>query len=152
VHFRRHGFRFPGQEGAFTEKFAIPHDSIHVLSDYNTSIQGELLVSTFTGRMHVTDALAAHLLPVIFEWHIGQEVNGIGAQHGALDPWKFLVACKRGTQTTGDVLGRDWDFFEAARHPLDELRRDYGIPPLPAQYRPSGPEVNVTAEADPTVH
>jgi hypothetical protein len=39
VHFRRHGFRFPGQEGAFAEAFAIPHDSIHVLSDYDTSIQ-----------------------------------------------------------------------------------------------------------------
>ncbi len=151
VHFRRHGFRFPGQEGAFTEKFTIPHDSIHVLSDYNTSIQGELLVSTYTGRMHVTDALAAHLLPVIFQWHIGQEVNGIGAQHGALDPWKFVVAWKRGDQTAGDVLSPDWDFFAAAPRQLDALREEYGIPALPEQYRPAGPEVNVTAEADPTV-
>lgn len=151
VHFRRHGFRFPGQEGAFAGAFAIPHDSIHVLSDYDTSIQGELLVSTFTGRMHRRDALGAHLLPVIFQWHIGQEVNGIGAQHGALDPWKFLVAWKRGAKTATDVLGPQWRFFEAAERPLPELRQKYGIPALPEQFRPTGPEVNVTSEADPSV-
>jgi hypothetical protein len=152
VHFRRHGFRWPGQEGAFAETFAIRHDSIHVLSDYDTSIQGELLVSTFTGRMHRRHALGAHLLPVIVQWHVGQEVNGIGAQHGALDPWKFIVAGQRGTQTSTDVLAPGWSFFEEAQRPLDDLRRDYGIPPLPQQFRASGPEVNVTAEADPTVH
>jgi hypothetical protein len=101
--------------------------------------------------MHRTDALAAHLLPVIFQWHIGQEVNGIGAQHGALDPWKFLIAWQRGAQTTTDVLGAGWVFFDAAERPLSELRQDYGIPQLPEQFRPVGPEVNVTSEADPTI-
>ncbi|SON60712.1 hypothetical protein MSIMFI_02213 [Mycobacterium simulans] len=151
VHFRRHGFRFPGQDGAFHEAFAIPHDSLHVLSGYDTSMQGELLVSTYTGRMHAQDAFTAHLLPVILEWHIGQEVNGIGAQHGALDPWKFLVAWRRGEQTTTDVLDPGWHFFDVAREPLTELRSRYGIPELPDRYRPTGPEVNVTSEADPTV-
>lgn len=152
VHFRRHGFRWPGQEGAFAESFAIRHDSIHVLSDYDTSIQGELLVSTYTGRMHRRHALGAHLLPVIVQWHVGQEVNGIGAQHGALDPWKFIVAGQRGMQTTTDVLAPSWTFFAEAERPLADVRRDYGIPALPEQFRAAGPEVNVTAEADPTVH
>jgi hypothetical protein len=151
VHFHRHGFRWPGQEGAFAEAFSIRHDSIHVLSDYDTSIQGELLVSTYTGRMHRTDALAAHLLPVIVQWHVGQEVNGIGAQHGALDPWKFIAAQNRGAATSTDVLGSDWHFFEAAERPLLELRAEYNIPELAEQFRPAGPEVNVTAEADPNV-
>jgi hypothetical protein len=151
VHFRRHGFRWPGQEGAFAEAFSIRHDSIHVLSDYDTSIQGELLVSTYTGRMHRTDALAAHLLPVIVQWHVGQEVNGIGAQHGALDPSKFIVAWKRGAETQVDVLSADWHFFEAAEKPLLELRSAYGIPELTEQFRAAGPEVNVTSEADPNV-
>lgn len=69
VHFRRHGFRFPGQDGAFNGAFAVPHDALHVLTGYDTSMQGEVLVSTFTGRMHRRDALSAHLLPVIFQWH-----------------------------------------------------------------------------------
>ncbi|MCV2489213.1 hypothetical protein OF117_07535 [Geodermatophilus sp. YIM 151500] len=150
VHFRRHGFRFPGQEGAFNGAFAVPHDGLHVLSGYDTSIQGELMVSTFTGEMHRTDALGAHILPVIFEWHVGMEVNGIGAQHDALDPWKFVVALARGTRTRVDVLDPGWDFRHEARRPLADLRHEYGIPPLEDRYRPSGPEVNVTAEADPT--
>ena len=151
VHFRRHGFRFPGQDGAFNAAFAVPHDGLHVLSGYDTSMQGELLVGTFTGRMHATDALSAHILPVIFQWHIGQDVNRIGAQHGALDPWKFFIAWQRGTTATTDVLGTAWQFFDAAPVALDELRRRYGIPGLPDRYRASGPEVNVTAEADPAV-
>ncbi len=150
AHFRRHGFRLPGVEGAFAESFSIRHDSIHVLSEYDTSIQGEILVSTFTGRMHRTHALGAHLLPVIVQWHVGQEVNGIGAQHGALDPWKFLYAERRGALTSTDVLGPAWDFFIEAERPLAELRTAYGIPELPARFRATGPEVNVTAEADPT--
>jgi hypothetical protein len=150
VHFRRHGFRFPGQEGAFNGAFAVPHDGLHVLSEYDTSIQGELLVSTFTGEMHRTDALGAHLLPVIFEWHVGMEVNGIGAQHDALDPWKFVAAQRRGRAVRVDVLDPRWNFRREAGRPLADVRRDYGIPPLAERFRPTGPEVNVTGEADPT--
>jgi len=151
VHFRRHGFRFPGQEGAFNSAFAVPHDGLHVLTGYDTSMQGELLVSTFTGEMHGVEALSAHLLPVIFEWHIGVEVNGIGAQHGALDPWKFLFAWRRGNTTAVDVLDAGWSFFDVADRPLEEVRGNYGIPELPDRFRASGPEVNFTDEADPSV-
>lgn len=149
VHFRRHGFRFPGQVGAYAAAFSVPHDGLHVLSGYDTSIQGELLVSTFTGAMHRVDPLATHLLPVIFEWHLSQEVNGIGAQHGALDPWKFLKAWKRGDASGTDVLAQDWRFFDVADVPLSQLRELYGIEDLPDDFAASGPEVNVTSEADP---
>jgi hypothetical protein len=152
VHFRRHGFRFPGQEGAFNGAFAVPHDGLHVLTGYDTSMQGELLVSTFTGEMHGVEALSAHLLPVIFEWHIGVEVNGIGAQHGALDPWKFLYAWRRGNATAVDVLDAGWSFFDVADQSLEEVRGHYGIPQLPGRFRASGPEVNFTDEADPSVN
>ena len=33
------------------EAFVRPHDSTHLVSDYSTSPQGELLVSTFTPGM-----------------------------------------------------------------------------------------------------
>lgn len=148
-HFRRHGFGFPGQAGAFNGAFAVPHDGLHVLAGYSTSLQGELLVSTFTGAMHHRDSLRAHLLPVIFEWHVGQEVNGIGAQRGALDPRKFLVAWQRGEATTADVLSPTWDFWGVAGHELDELRASYGIPPLDPADAASGEEVVVAADADP---
>jgi len=148
-HFRRHGFAFPGEPTAFPGEFAVPHDCLHVLSGYSTSLQGELLVSTFTGAMHRRDALRAHLLPVIFEWHVGTEVNGIGAQTGALDPEKFLVAWQRGDATTTDVLDPDWDFWVAADVDLDELRQQYGIAPLDPVEAASGDEIVVAADADP---
>ncbi|WP_205873087.1 hypothetical protein [Mycobacterium camsae] len=150
AHFRRHGFAFPGEKEAFTGLFAVPHDGLHVLSGYSTSIQGELLVSTFTGAMHRRDALRAHILPVIFEWHVGHEVNGIGARQGALDPDKFLVSWQRGDATTADVLSPNWDFWAAAARELDELRADYGIAPLLPAHAAVGEEVTVAARADPT--
>jgi hypothetical protein len=70
------------------------------------------------------------ILPTIFEWHVGHEVNGIGKQEGALDPIKFLISWQRGDATTADVLSPDWDFFAVADRDLEELRWAYGIPPL----------------------
>lgn len=149
AHFRKHGFEFPGQKDAYTSFFAVPHDGLHVLSGYSTSIQGELLVSTFTGAMHRRDALRAHILPVIFEWHVGHEVNGIGKQQGALDPTKFLLAWQRGDATTTDVLSEDWSFFEVAGRDLEEVRWEYGIPPLQPADAAVGDEITVTENADP---
>jgi hypothetical protein len=152
AHFRRHGFGFPGEKDAFTGLFAVPHDGLHVLSGYSTSIQGELLVSTFTGAMHRRDTLRAHILPVIFEWHVGQEVSGIGAQQGALDPIKFLISWQRGESTTTDVLSPDWDFWAVVEGELDELRAEYGIPPLLPADAAVGDEVIVTGKADRYAH
>lgn len=149
AHFRRHGFGFPGEKDAFTGYFAVPHDGLHVLSGYSTSIQGELLVSTFTGAMHRTDALRAHILPVIFEWHVGHEVNGIGARQGGLDPVKFLISWQRGASTTTDVLSPAWDFWSVVDRDLDQLRLDYGIPPLLPADAAAGDEVIVAGNADP---
>lgn len=149
AHFRRHGFAFPGEKDAFTGLFAVPHDGLHVLSGYSTSIQGELLVSTFTGAMHRRDALRAHILPVIFEWHVGHEVNGIGARQGALDPEKFLISWQRGASMTADVLSPDWEFWAVVDQELDQLRADYGITPLQPEHAASGQEVIVADKADP---
>ena len=149
AHFRKHGFDFPGQPNAFTGVWAVPHDGLHVLSGYSTSIQGELLVSAFTGGMHRRDALRAQILPTIFEWHVGHEVNGIGSQQGALDPIKFLISWQRGDATTTDVLSPDWDFFDVVGRDLEELRLEYGIPPLLPADAASGEEITVDATADP---
>ena len=149
AHFRRHGFAFPGEEQAFNGHFAVPHDGLHVLSGYSTSVEGELLVSTFTGAMHRRDALRAHILPVIFEWHVGHDVNGIGARTGALDPLKFLVSWQRGEAMATDVLDPSWDFFAAAERDLEEVRESYAVPPLLPADAASGEEVRVAAQADP---
>jgi len=40
-----------------------------VISDYDTSARGELLVSTFTAGMHPINPMSGHILPVIFFFH-----------------------------------------------------------------------------------
>lgn len=130
-HFHVHGFGFPGQVGALTELFAGPHDSIHVLSGYGTSTQGELLVSAFTAGMHQPDALAAHILPTLLEWQVGLDLSfAVAPESGWLDPRKYLIALDRGRASTHDVLDGPWDVFAHAERDLEELRAEFGITPL----------------------
>ena len=130
-HFREHGFGFPGEVGALTEYFAAPHDSIHVLSGYGTSTQGELLVSAFTAGMHQPDAMAAHILPTLLEWQVGLDLSfAVAPEQGWLDPHKYLVAIDRGRRSTGDVLDGSWDLFAQAGRDLEALRTELGITPL----------------------
>jgi hypothetical protein len=93
--------------------------------------------------------LRAQILPVILEWHVGHEVNGIGAQQGALDPIKFLIAWQRGDAMKADVLEPDWDFFSVADRDLEELRWQYGIAPLMPAHAADGAEISLPATADP---
>ncbi len=130
-HYQLNHYPFPGETNGLAEAFAVPHDSAHLLSGYSTSSQGELLVSTFTAAMHRREGMGGHILPVIFSWHLGIELNAFaGATTGALDPEKFWNAWERGACCTVDTFGPDFDFWALVREPLDGLRRRFGIPPL----------------------
>jgi hypothetical protein len=125
------GFVFPGVPESANEQFVVPHDSAHVLSGYDTSVQGEILVSAFTAGMHPDDAVSAHVLPVIMVFHLGVPMNEFaGSSTGALDPRKFWVAWSRGDRLSGDTLSRDWDFWAHVEEPLDAVRTAMDVPPL----------------------
>jgi hypothetical protein len=127
----RHHFVFPGQAGAVNEMFGTPHDCTHVISGYDTTPQGELLVSTFTSRMHPVFPMAGHVLPVIYSWHVGIEFNKLaGSYKGALDPAKFWVAWDRGLQTTADTFAQGFSFWDHAEDPLDDVRAAFSVAPL----------------------
>jgi hypothetical protein len=139
AHYRKNGYPFPGVPGALASAFATPHDATHVLSGYSTSYQGELLVSTFTAGMHETNAMSGHILPVIYSWHLGIELNPVAGSHtGSFDPEKFWVAWDRGAATTTDVFGAAWDFWAVVGEDLGALRRRYAIPPLEPRYAALG--------------
>jgi hypothetical protein len=130
-HFALNGFAFPGSPNGLAEGFTTPHDSSHVLSGYSTDQQGELCVSTFIGAMHPDHPMAAEVLPVLFSWHLGIKLNDIAnASTGAFEPRKFWTAWDRGAATNVDVVHEDWDFWGATAVPLDELRVQYGVPPI----------------------
>lgn len=151
-HYRRNHFAFPGRPDAVVEAWATFHDTLHVLSGYSTSAQGEILVATFTvGQFRAdSDPLESHILPTILIYHLGIDINkGLnlgdrermaadpdwastyaGTIHLGLDPRKLLVAWDRGARMTTDVYDPGWDFWQHTARGVEELREEYGIPPL----------------------
>ena len=102
-----------------------------MLSGYDTAPRGELLVSTFTAAMHKQAPMSGHILPVIFSWHLGIQLNDVAkSARGAFDPAAFWLAWDRGAAATADTFAATWDFWNVAPEPLADLRRAYGIPPL----------------------
>lgn len=63
-HYRSNDYAFPGDPLALNETWATPHDSLHVLSGYSTSAQGELLVAAFTAaaKRDNTDMMESHVI------------------------------------------------------------------------------------------
>ena len=126
----RNGFALPGDPDALCTEFAWPHDTAHLLSGYNSTPHGELLVSTFTAGMHPQHPMEGHILPVIFSWHLGIQLNSVAkSARGAFDPELFWEAWERGAGTRTDVFAPGWDFWGACQQPLPALREAYGVTP-----------------------
>ncbi len=129
--YKKNGYAFPGDPRGVNAAFARPHDSTHVLSGYDTTPQGEILVSTFTAGMHPKLPMEGHILPVIFSWHLGIEINKFaGSATGALDPEKFWAAWTRGAEVAVDLFSPGWDFWAVAEEPVERVRTLYRVPPL----------------------
>ena len=128
-HYRSNGYGFPGEPDGLNAGFGFPHDTAHVVSGYDTSPRGELLVSTFTAAMHPYFSMAGHILPVIFSWHLDLQINPV-AKHakGALDPVEFWHAYAGGKTATIDTFAPGWDFWAYVGTPLRDLRKQWTIP------------------------
>jgi hypothetical protein len=137
--YRANRFAFPGEPDGVNERFAAPHDTTHILSGYDTSAQGELLVSTFTAGMHPREPMSGHILPVIVSWHLGVElVKLAGSITGQLDPEKFWLAWERGAEVIVDVFADSWSLWAVAAEPLEAVRAAYRIPGLDPAYAAHG--------------
>ena len=127
---KANGYPFPGDPAALNAGFGTPHDSTHVLSGYDTSPRGEILVSTFTAAMHPVNPMSGHVLPVIFNGHLGVKFNDVArSTTGGLDPAEFWHAWARGAATTVDVFAPGWSVWDWVEHDLDDLRRRFNIAP-----------------------
>ena len=130
---KRNGYPFPGDPTALNAAFGTAHDSTHVISDYDTSARGELLVSTFTAGMHPINPMSGHILPVIFFFHFGEQLNDVGhAGTGGLDPDEFWHAWARGAEMTVDIFDPKWNVWDwvetRPRGPAARVERHAGRP------------------------
>jgi hypothetical protein len=127
---KANGYSFPGDPRALNAAFATPHDSTHVISGYDTGYRGEILVSTFTAGMHPINPMAGHILPVIFNGHLGVRFNDVATPAtGGLDPEEFWHAWARGGGMTVDLFAPEWDVWQWIEHDLDDLRRTFNVSP-----------------------
>jgi ubiquinone biosynthesis protein Coq4 len=127
---KRNGYPFPGDPTALNAAFGTPHDATHVISGYDTSARGELLVSTFTAGMHPINPMSGHILPVIFIFHFGVALNDVGqAGTGGLDPDEFWHAWARGADMTIDIFAPDWNVWDWVERDLQDLRRAWNVVP-----------------------
>ena len=89
-----------------------------MISGYDTSLRGEILVSTFTAAMHPINPMAGHILPVIFNGHLGVKFNDVATPaRGGFDPDEFWHAWARGRDMTVDIFAS-----EVERLGLDRAR------------------------------
>ena len=127
---KQNGYAFPGDPQALNAVFGTPHDSTHVISGYDTSARGEILVSTFTAGMHPIHPVAGHILLVIFIFHLGVPLNDVGnTSTGGLDPDEFWHAWARGQDMTVDIFAPDWNVWNWVERDLEQLRRDWNVTP-----------------------
>jgi len=127
---KSNGYAFPGDPTALNARFGTPHDSTHVISGYDTSPRGEILVSTFTAGMHPINPMTGHILPVIFNGHLGVKFNDVARYtSGGLDPHEFWHAWARGADMSVDIFAPDWNVWDWVERDLQELRRAWNVAP-----------------------
>lgn len=127
---KTNGYAFPGDPTALNAAFGTPHDCTHVISGYDTSARGEILVSTFTAAMHPINPMSGHILPVIFNGHLGVKFNDVARfTTGGLDPDEFWHAWARGADMTVDLFAPDWTVWDWVERDLEELRHAWNVAP-----------------------
>jgi hypothetical protein len=129
-YYARSGFPMPGQPKSIPEGWAR-HEVYHVLANYNTNLQGELLLAGFIAGN--TDEMCLDImLPALVQLHAGKTFVPGPVAEGILIPDEFFRAVARGVAMNIDLLA-GWRLWDVAHLRLQDLRQRYEIPPLTPQ-------------------
>jgi hypothetical protein len=80
--------------------------------------------------MHPINPMAGHILPVIFNGHLGVRFNDVATPAtGGLDPDEFWHAWERGREMTADLFAPGWNVWDWVERDLEQLRRDWNVTP-----------------------
>ena len=134
-YYQGRGFIFTGQKGSVNPSIA-QHDWIHLLCDYNTTIEGELEVFSFIGSAIPDINGFSFLVAIVSLFETGRlESWGGGvlnADKGHLDipgmPERVADAIRRGRVCNRDVM-YGIDYFQYKNMPIDDVRQHLGIAP-----------------------
>lgn len=130
--YTKRGFPMPGEPKSFPEGWS-KHEAYHVISEYETSLQGEMLNAAFSGGN--TEVLCMDLLLLtLLQFQAGIPVMPGPVLADELKPDAFFRAVARGAAMNVDFLA-GWDLWSVVDLPLDEIRRRFGLPLLSAEER-----------------
>jgi hypothetical protein len=127
------GFALPGAPKSFPEGWT-KHETYHVLSEYEVTHQGEMLLAAFIGgnsRLIGMDLLMVTLL----QFQAGKRVVPGPTPVDVLRPGAFFRAIARGAAMNIDLLDGRWSLWPVAGQPIAAVRTAYGVTPLSAQER-----------------
>lgn len=116
------------------DRFRDMHDLFHVLTGYDTDMAGEFGLHGFQNQQNGYHAMTAGVFVACLPL----------ALKGRPDLLRTFFDGRRRGRKAAYLLGQDWDVLLA--RPLDEVRRELGLSPLP-DYRPfsySDPSVGVS--------
>ncbi|MCD6046745.1 MAG: uncharacterized protein K0S08_392 [Gammaproteobacteria bacterium] len=129
--FKKNNYKFPGDAEGANYQFIMPHDSVHLLSGYDTSPYGEVLVSVFTANMVEKNAIEGHILPVLYSFYLGIKINNLaGSTRIKINPKSFWDAWYRGSQAQVNLFAEGWDMWDVAEVTLEQLCKKYHILPI----------------------
>lgn len=134
-YYQGRGFVFTGQKGSVNPTIA-QHDWIHLLCDYNTTIEGELEVFSFIGSAIPDVKGFSFLVAIVSLFETGRlESWGGGvlnADKGHLDlpgmPERLADAIRRGRICNKDVM-YGIDYFKYKDQPIETIRKELNIVP-----------------------
>lgn len=135
AHCSERGLRLPGQRGGIPER-ALFHDLGHVLAGYDTDAEGEILQAAFQAGF-LRHGGFGHLLLGIIHFHMGIKITPVAEPvTGYFDVDKVLTALARGAACKVDLSDLDqFDFWAHAHEPLDRVRAELGVTPVPDALR-----------------
>jgi hypothetical protein len=127
-HFVENEFNFPGELGGIPMTF---HDVGHVLAGYDTDPQGEIQQAAFQAGFARRDGFS-FLLFGILQFHLGLRITPVAKGYrGFFDVDRVITALHRGASCKVDI-SEGFDVFAHKDRPLEEVRAELGIPPLPS--------------------
>ncbi|HEY0138098.1 MAG TPA: hypothetical protein VGB85_28625, partial [Nannocystis sp.] len=107
----------------------VEHDIMHIISGYDSSLEGELQTLAFVAGMRQEDPFSALFL-VLLQYTAGRKVAPGGQLAGArvlFDHDKILRALDRGRGTAVDFSAKH-DFWDIMDQPIAALRERFGVP------------------------